>query len=76
MIKHMWGVLEARYSAAEHESKNRSKVLRHTIDNRGEGWTGNARTVRVPVCIDHPILYIWDFWKVYFLRGNLEHFSP
>ena len=44
----------------------------------GEGWTGNARTVRVPVCINHPILYIWDFWKVYYciIRDNLEHFSP
>ena len=51
------------------------------IDNRGEGWTGNARTVRVPVCIDHPILYInygifGKYSIAFYVIIQLEHFSP
>ena len=59
-------------------SSLRGHEVTYTIDNRGKGWTGNARTVRVPVCINHPILYIWDFWKVYYciLRGTFQPIIP
>ena len=41
-----------------------------TIDSRGEGWTGNACTVRDTVCINHPILYI-PYSRKYWWELNL-----
>ena len=72
--------LHPNSASAKHATRSRSALLlvSSTIDIRGGALIGNNRTVLNTVCINHPILHLWDFGKDhhYILHGKKGTFQP